>query len=158
MENNTKSVYIAKAAVIAAIYIVLTYVSYMLGISSVLRLSEVMCFLPMFSVTAIPGLFVGCLLANILTGEAIWSAFVGSLATLIGAIGTYRLRNKSVIVALLPPVIANTVIVPILMRYVYGLNGTLLIFILSVGIGEILSCEVLGGALSKELKKRKFKM
>lgn len=81
----------------------------------------------------------------------------GSLATLIGAFGTYLLRNQNKWLAPLPPIIANTIIVPFVLAYVYHLEGGIPYFMLTVGIGEIISCGVLGMLLRTVLQKyRKY--
>ena len=81
----------------------------------------------------------------------------GSLATLIGAIGTYLLR-KTKFAFTLPPVIANTIIVPLVLRNVYGLEDAVWYLMLTVGIGEVLSICVLGMILKKALWKHRFKI
>ena len=93
--RNKKVLFITQGAVIAAIYVVLTYIVSLLGLTNgviQVRLSEALTILPVFTPAAIPGLVVGCVISNILTGAVIWDVIFGSLATLIGAIGTYMLR------------------------------------------------------------------
>jgi uncharacterized membrane protein len=109
--------------------------------------------LPIFTPYAIPGVFIGCLLANILTGCALWDVILGSLATLLGAIGTYLLR-KHKLLATIPPMLANTIIVPFVLVNIYALEGTYWYFALTVFIGELISCGVLGTLLQKSLSKR----
>ena len=99
--------------------------------------------LPIFSPAAIPGVFVGCLLSNILTGCLPLDVIFGSLATLIGAFGTYFLR-KHKLLAILPPILANTIIVPFILAFVYQFEGSIPYFMITVGIGEIISCGILG--------------
>ena len=78
-----------------------------------------------------------------MTGAAIWDIIFGSLATLIGAIGTYLLR-KWKWCAPLPPILSNTIIIPFVLTYAYGIPGGIPFFMLTVGAGEVLSCGVLG--------------
>ena len=114
--RNKKVLFITQGAVIAAIYVVLTYIVSLLGLTNgviQVRLSEALTILPVFTPAAIPGLVVGCVISNILTGAVIWDVIFGSLATLIGAVGTYLLRKRHRILYPLPPIIANTVIVPV---------------------------------------------
>lgn len=156
MKNKTNVKGIAFAAIIAATYVVLTYVASALGLASgaiQVRLSEALTILPVFTPYAIPGLYIGCLLANILTGCALWDVICGSLATLLGALGTYFLR-KYKIFPLLPPIIANTIIIPPVLMYVYHLEGGWWYFVLTIFIGELLSCGILGYILRKGLDKR----
>ena len=157
MKKHTKSAFLTKSGVIAALYVVLTLVAKAMGLDSgqiQLRLSEALCILPVFLPAAVPGLAVGCLLANILCGNIFWDVVFGTLATLIGAVGTRMLRKRPLL-ALLPPIAANTVIVPFVLAYAYGLPGGVPLFMLTVGLGEILSCGVLGRVLWKALDKRK---
>ncbi len=151
--KNTK--FLVHASFIAALYVVLTYISAMFGLSSgaiQVRFSEMLTVLPVSTPAAVPGLFIGCLLSNILTGCIIWDTIFGSLATLIGAIFTYILRKHKYL-APLPPVISNVLIVPFVLRYAYGAPGSIPYFMLTVGIGEIISCGVLGIVLIKALEK-----
>ena len=83
-----------------------------------------------------------------MTGCMLLDIIFGSLATLIGAFGTYLLRDKNKWLAPLPPIIANTIIVPFVLAYVYHLEGGIPYFMLTVGIGEIISCGVLGHAVT----------
>ena len=153
---NKKVVFIVHAAVIAALYVVLTLVANTLGLANhaiQVRISEALTILPLFTPAAIPGLFIGCILSNILTGCMLWDIIFGSIATLLGALGTYALRRFSKWLAPLPPIIANTIIVPFVLSYVYHFEGSIPYFMVTVGIGEIISCGVLGlllhGVLSK---------
>ena len=156
---NKKTKNITTGAMIAALYVILTMISHMAGMDSgviQLRLSEALCIMPCFTYSAVWGLFVGCLLSNIFAGCVIWDIIFGSLATLIGAVGTYKLRNKRGL-AVVPPILANALIVPFVLEYAYGVHGTIYYFMLTVGIGEVLSCGVLGQILYSVLyKKRKF--
>jgi len=146
---------IAQAAMIAAIYVVLTFIANAFGLANYaiqVRFSEALTILPFFTPAAIPGLFVGCLLSNLLTGCMPLDIVLGSLATLIGACGTYALRKYKWL-APLPPIAANTVIVPFVLAYVYRFEGSVPYFMLTVGIGEVISCGILGMILLFSLKK-----
>lgn len=151
--------YVTQAALVAALYVVLTYLSAAIGLSSgviQIRFSEALTILPYFMPSSIPGLFVGCILANSLTGCAVWDVIFGSIATLLGAIFTYLLRKKNKFLAPIPPILANTIIVPFVLKFIYGFNGALPYFFLTVFIGEVLSCGVLGMLLLIALEKNKF--
>lgn len=137
---------ITRAAIIAALYVLLTYLSYSFGLSSgaiQIRLSEILTILPAFTVSAIPGLFIGCLLSNLLTGATLLDIIFGSIATLLGALGTYLIGKKNKYLAPLPPVIANTAIIPFVLHFSYNLNPIYLFF-LTVFAGEFISCYLLG--------------
>jgi len=155
MKRNTK--FLTQSAIIAAIYVVLTYLANALGLASgaiQVRFSESLTILPYFTPAAIPGLFLGCFISNILSGCIIWDVIFGSFATLIGAIFTYLLRRYKYL-ASLPPIVSNTIIVPFVLKFAYGLPAGLGYFILTVGVGEIISCGVLGTALLIYLEKYK---
>ena len=153
--RNKKVLLIAQAALIAALYFVLTYFISAFGLASgviQVRISEALTVLPVFTQAAIPGLFVGCLISNLVTGCMPLDVIFGSLATLLGALGTYALRRHRWL-APLPPIVANTIIVPFVLAYVYEAEGTIPFFMLTVGIGEVISCYVLGGILLQVLKR-----
>ena len=160
--RNKKLLFITQAALIAAIYVVLTMFINAFNLASgnvQFRISEALCILPFFTPAAIPGLWIGCLLANLLTGTAIYDIVFGSLATLVGAIGTYLLR-KHKFLCTLPPVVANAVIIPIVLRYGYGFvfqwhdkDWSLPFYALTVGAGEVISVCVLGTLLLNVLNK-----
>ena len=142
--NDVKG--IAFGGVIAALYVVLTFVAQAFGLASgaiQVRLSEALTILPVFAASAVPGLTVGCVLANLLTGCAPWDVVFGSLATLLGAIGTRLLKNKPY-VAWIPPVVANVAIVPLVLQKVYGLTDAWWYLALTVGAGEVIACGILG--------------
>ena len=144
--KNKSVLYVTQAAMIAALYVVLTLLANSLGLANYavqVRFSEALTLLPIFSPAAIPGVFVGCLLSNILTGCLPLDVIFGSLATLIGAFGTYFLR-KHKLLAILPPILANTIIVPFILAFVYQFEGSIPYFMITVGIGEIISCGILG--------------
>lgn len=140
---------IVTAGIIAALYVVLTMISAMLGLSSgviQVRISEALTVLPYFTPAAIPGLFLGCLIANILSGSIAVDVIFGSLATLLGAIGSYLLRKYKFLVAI-PPVISNMIIVPFVLKFAYHLDDALWFMALTVGIGQIICCIGLGNLL-----------
>lgn len=152
--KNQKVTFMTQAAMIAAIYVVLTYVFAPFSFGEVqVRIAEALTILPLFTPAAIPGLFVGCLIGNILGGAVLPDILCGSLATLIGAFFTYQLRNKSPYLAPLPPIVANTLIVPFVLRYAYGVALPIPFMMLTVGIGEVVSCGILGLIVYFALKK-----
>lgn len=154
--KNKNAYFITRAAAIAAIYVVLTVFISAFDLASgaiQVRISEALTILPFFTGAAVPGLFVGCLLANLFTGAAIWDVAFGSLATLLGAIGTRLLCKKTKWLAPLPPILSNTIIIPFVLFYAYQIPGSIPFFMLTVGIGEILSCGVLGMLLLLVLNK-----
>ena len=134
--------FITQAALIAALYVVLTLVSAALGLDSKaiqFRLS---------------GLFIGCLLSNFICGAMLPDMIFGSLATLIGAVGTYFIGKQVKWLSALPPIAANTVIVPLVLKYAYHLDGTVPFFALTVFIGEFVCCGILGTVLLYAIPKR----
>ena len=155
-QQNLKSVYfLAYAAAIAAIYVVLTMVFAPISFGPVqFRISEALCILPFFTPAAVPGVFVGCLLSNLLCGAAPLDVVFGSLATLIGACGSYALRDKKWLVCI-PPIVSNTVIIPWVLRYAYGSVDIIPFAMVTVGIGEVLAIGVLGNLLLVTLERYK---
>ncbi len=161
MYRRRKTSFLTQSAVIGALYVILTEISALMGISSgiiQLRLSEMFCLLPVFTPAAIPGLFIGCFISNIIAGGVIWDVIFGSLATLLGAVGAYLLRKKSLYLASVPTVLANTAIVPLVLRYAYGAEGSLLFFAITVCVGEVITAGIMGTFLAKTLKKHKIEL
>ena len=147
MKNNQsgKVLFIAQAAMIAAIYVVLTLIGASFSYGEVqVRISEALTILPAFTPAAIPGVFLGCLISNILGGCILPDIIFGSLATLVGAVFTWMLRNKSKYLAPIPPIIANVLVVPFVLKYGYMVPLPIPFMMLTVGIGEVISCGVLG--------------
>ena len=148
--------YLAQAGIIAALYVVFTLIANAAGLASgviQVRISEALTILPFFTNAAVPGLFVGCLLSNILGGCVIWDIIFGSIATLLGALGTYAIRKKLPDwCAAIPPILANTLIVPFVLSYAYEVPDSIPFLILTVGAGEVISCGILGILLLKLLK------
>ena len=154
--KNKNVTFLTQAAMIAAIYVVLTLLFRPISFGEIqVRISEALTILPLFTPAAVPGVFVGCLIANIIGGGILPDIIFGSLATLIGAVLTYRLREHTPLLAPLPPIAANTVIVPFVLFYGYGVNLPIPFMMLTVGIGEVLSCGVLGLLLFSALKRYK---
>lgn len=154
--KNQKTLFLCQGALIAALYIVLTFIANTLGLANYaiqVRFSEALTILPFFTPAAIPGLFVGCLLSNILTGCALLDIIFGSIATLLGAIGTYFLKQNKWF-APLPAIISNAIIIPPLLKYAYGISPIWFSF-LTVTAGEVISCGVLGMILLFSLEKYK---
>lgn len=155
--KDKKVLMTTQAAMIAALYVVLTLMANALGLANYaiqVRFSEALTILPFFTPAAIPGLFVGCLLSNIITGCAPMDVVFGSLATLAGAVGTYALR-KNKWIAPIPPIVANIIVVPLVLTYVYKFEGSLIYFGITVGIGEVISCGLLGMILLFALDKHR---
>lgn len=147
------------AGLIAALYVLLTFFANMMGMASgmiQLRLSEALTILPVFTAAAIPGLTIGCLLANFLTGCAVWDVVFGSLATFLGALGTYYIGRKIPALGPVFPVLANCLIVPPVLIKVYGVSEAWGFLVFTVGLGEVLSCGILGWMLYKAVKKTKL--
>lgn len=156
MRDKNKSIYfLVYGAAIAAVYTVLTFVFAPISFGPIqFRISEALCILPYFTPSAVPGLFVGCLLSNLLCGAAPLDVVFGSLATLTGAAGSYALRGRRCLVCL-PPITANTVIIPWVLRFAYGSEAMIPFAMLTVGIGEILAIGVLGNGLLLVLERYK---
>lgn len=143
--NNKRVRFMTQGALIAAIYVVMTFsfATFSSGPIQV-RLAEALTILPYFTPAAIPGLFLGCLIGNLLAGSMLIDVIFGSMASLLGAVLTYLLRKKNKYLAPIPPITANTIIVPFILRYAYGEPLPIPYMMLTVGIGEIISCGILG--------------
>ncbi len=155
MTKSTK--YLTQGAIIAALYIVLTFIANAFGLANgtiQVRFSEALTVLPYFTPAAIPGLTIGCLLSNILTGCTIFDIVFGTLATLIGAIFTYLLR-KYKFLAPVPPIVANVLIIPPVLKIAYGATDALPFLMFTVGLGEVISCGIFGMILLFALNKRR---
>lgn len=141
------------AAAIAAIYVVLTMVFQPISFGPIqFRISEALCVLPFFTPAAVPGLFIGCMLANLFGTAAALDVIFGSIATLIGAVGSRLLRKNRYLVSV-PPIVANMLIMPWVLRYAYGSPDMIWFSTITVGIGEILAIGVLGQLLLSALLK-----
>lgn len=150
--------YITRAAMIAALYVALTLASAAMGLSSGViqfRLSEALCVLPALTPAAVPGLFVGCAIANTATGSLPWDTVIGSLATLIGALLTRLFRRRSAFAPLFP-VLSNALIIPLVLQYIYCFEGSYLYFFATVALGEIVCCGGLGTLLLRGLRRARL--
>ncbi len=157
--RNKKVFFITQAAVIAALYVVLTLLANALGLANgavQVRFSEALTVLPFLTPAAVPGLTIGCLLANLLTGAAALDIAFGPVATLIGAIGTYFIGKASVKwfkwLAPIPPIIANALIIPWVLITAYEVPDAYWFLMLTVGAGEVISCGILGLVLLHAIK------
>lgn len=147
--KKTNVLFTAQAAMIAAIYVVLTMFAAGFDLASgaiQVRFSEALTILPFFTPAAVPGLTLGCLISNFVTGGSIWDIIFGSLATLLGAVGT-RLLRKHKFLCSIPPVVSNMLIIPFVLTYAYGIPGGIPFLMLTVGAGEVICCMILGEIL-----------
>ncbi len=152
--KRSKTRYLCQAAMIAALYVVLTWVSAQLGLASLAiqcRLGEALCILPLFLPAAVPGLGVGCFIANLVIHSPAPDLIFGTLATVLGAVICRLIARAwhseslvNLIVATLPNVLANTVIVPLVLRYAYHLEDAVWLMAAQVGAGELISGTLLG--------------
>lgn len=152
MKRGNYTLYLTRGAMIAALYVALTWLCSMVGLSSGViqfRVSEAMCILPIFLPEAVPALFVGCLISNLIAGGVVWDVIFGSVATLIGAVGARLMKNlppRLAWLATVPTVLANAVIVPFVLIYAYGATDAFWFIALTVAIGEIV-CAGVGGSM-----------
>ncbi len=139
--------YLVHGAVIAALYVVLTYLAAGFDLASgaiQVRFSEALTVLPFFTPAAIPGLSIGCLLANLTLGSPLPDIIFGTLATLIGAVGTYLLR-KNRFLAPVPPILSNAIIIPFVLKFAYvDVEGSIPFLMLTVGAGELIAAGIFG--------------
>ena len=153
---NNKNRDLVMASAIAAVYALLTLLSAAFGLSAgpiQIRISEALCILPCFTQAAVPGLFIGCLLADLLTGCTPADVIFGSLATLLGALGTRALKDRPAL-AVLPPILSNTLIIPRVLIFSYHMEAAAGWLSLSIGLSECLSCGVLGLMLHRLIRRQ----
>ena len=160
MNSDRKTGQLIHGAVIAAIYVVLTYFAWGFDLASgaiQCRFSEALTVLPYFTPAAVPGVTAGCFLANLLMGSPLPDVLFGTLATLLGALGTRALRNNRWLCAL-PPVVSNAVIIPFVLRFAYGVPDMIPLLMLSVGAGELIACMLFGQILLSALLPLRHKL
>jgi len=177
MKRN-HTLFLTRAAMTAALYVALSLLSNSVGLCSGViqcRISEALTILPAFLAEAIPGLYIGCLLTNILTSGTYWDILFGPLATLLGAMATFliglAIRSRArragkpdplsssvetvpfthflllVFLFAFPPVAANMVIIPPILQKTAGATEAFWYLALTVGAGEVIACGILGGIL-----------
>lgn len=151
--KNTR--FLIQAAIIAAVYATLTIIlmPFSYGVMQV-RISEALTILPYFTPAAIPGLFIGCVVSNMVGPYGLLDMVFGSSATLIAAVCSYYLRSKPLLVPL-PPVIANGIIIGAMLYYAYSVPMPLVACILWVAAGELIACYGIGYPLLRILNKYK---
>lgn len=149
---NKATAFVTQGAVIAALYVALTMLSQALGLTSLtvqLRFSEALCVLPLFTSAAVPGLTIGCVLANLLLASAPWDTVFGSFATFLGAIVCFYAsrelkragkRRLAILLSPIPNVLSNTLILPFIIKWVYFDEMSIPLIALLVLAGEAASC------------------
>ncbi len=156
MKKTLTTVFMAQSAVIAALYVALTLAFQPISFGAIqFRISEALCILPVFTFAGVPGVTLGCLIANILGGAALPDIVFGTLATLIGAVLSYKVRTISKWLVCVPPILSNAIIIPFVLRYAYGVPGIIPYLMLTVGTGEVLAVAVLGNILMLALEPKK---
>ena len=160
MRKKSNIMSLVTAAMIAALYVVLSFVSNAFGLASgaiQIRISEALTILPYFTVSAIPGITIGCILFNLLSGAALLDVLFGGLASFLGAVSSWFIGKVTKKVSWMkylvpiPPILANAFIVPWVLKTAYGLTDAYWYLVLTVGIGEIISCGILGIVLMTAL-------
>lgn len=154
--QGQKTRLMTESALIAAVYVALVLLFKPISFGAIqFRIAEALCVLPFFSLSAVPGLALGCLLGNFFSGAAMPDVIFGTFATLLAAILSYKLRTVSKWLVCLPPILANAIIVPFVLQYAYGVTDGYFFFFATVGIGEILAVGVLGNVLLLALEGKK---
>ena len=154
--QGKKTRLMTESALIAAVYVALVLLFKPISFGAIqFRIAEALCILPFFSLSAVPGLALGCLLGNFFSGAAMPDVIFGTFATLLAAILSYKLRTVSKWLVCLPPILANAIIVPFVLQYAYGVTDGYFFLFATVGIGEILAVGVLGNVLLLALEGKK---
>ena len=157
--KRTSTLFLTRGALIAALYVALTFAAAAFGLASgtiQFRIYEMLCILPIFMPEAVLALTVGCLVSNVLFSGVVWDIIFGSFATLIGAYLTRLLRHlpeRWKFIATLPTVLSNAVIIPFVLIYAFGSQSAYFFLFLSVLIGEFLAATLLGTLLYYALKR-----
>ena len=150
-----KTVYITQASIIAAMYAALTYLLAPISYGPLqIRVSEALTILPFFTPAAIPGLFIGCLTANILGPNGLADIIAGSCATLIAAVISRHISRKWLVP--LPPVLVNTVIIGLMLSYIT--KTPVFLAMLYIFAGQTISCYGLGYPLMLLLSRNRDKI
>ena len=159
MKKN-QTLFLTQAAMIATIYVVLTGIAAGFDLANgaiQVRFSEALTVLPFFTPAAVPGLSIGCLLSNILFSGNIFDIIFGTLATLIGAVGTRMLRKNRWLCSI-PPIISNALIIPPVLTFAYHIPGGIPFQMLTVGAGEVICCLIFGQILISALMPARTKI
>ena len=159
MKKN-QTLFLTQAAMIATIYVVLTGLAAGFDLANgaiQVRFSEALTVLPFFTPAAVPGLTIGCLLSNILFSGNIFDIIFGTLATLIGAVGTRMLRKNRWLCSI-PPIISNALIIPPVLTFAYHIPGGIPFQMLTVGAGEVICCLIFGQILISALMPARTKI
>lgn len=155
-KQSKKILFMSQSAMIAALYVTLVFVFQPISFSGIqCRIAEMLTILPFFTPAAVPGLTIGCLLANIFGGADILDIVFGTLATGMASYVSYILRKNKWLVPI-PPILFNTLIIPFVLRFAYMETTPLPLLALSIFIGQLLSCGVLGMFLLLSLEKYKL--
>ena len=161
--RNDKVKHLVLSAFIGSAYAVLTIMLIPFSYGQIqVRISEALTLLPYFSSFSIPGLFIGCLIANLVGGYGLPDIIFGSLATLTAAILTYYIGKSNIkykkYLAPLPPVVINAVVVGLILKFT--LNLPLIVSMFWVGLGEAISCYIFGlilvSVIEKNTKLKKY--
>ncbi len=161
MKKRKSALFVTQAAVIAALYVALTYVSNVLGLAYgavQFRLSEILTVLPVFTPAAIPGLLIGCIIANITSPFGIIDIICGSAATFLAALCTYVLRKvcfkELPLLSVIPPVLFNAVIIGLEIWYLQGRTAEIFVVsALQIAAGQMVMCIAAGLPFIRIIKK-----
>ncbi len=167
MKNRSLTKRLCRAGVIAALYVALTYAFLPFAYGPLqIRPAEALCILPLFFPEAVPALYIGCMLSNLHSPYFFYDVFIGSLATLLGALGSYmvgRFIKKTwlkLIIGGLFPVFFNTLIIPLIIVFLCGDIGeyasttiAYFSFAFSIGLTEAVWVYGLGTPLYFTLEK-----
>ena len=158
MKNSTRS--LTRAALIAALYMLLTIIFQPISFGPVqFRIAEALTLLPVITVDAVPGLFVGCLLSNLLGGGIWYDVVLGSVATLLAAICARRVRNRPLLAAAMPVIFNGLIVGPVVyLAYVRApgeaINWAIMYSSIgTVALGEAAVCYLLGLLLIRVLRR-----
>ena len=160
MRSKSPALLIARGAVVAALYTVLSYLTQSMQIAFFqIRPAEALCVLPLFMPEAVGGLFIGCIISNLICGCLPLDVVFGSLATLIGALCAFwlsRLPRKYKWCATIPTILSNAAIIPPILIFEYGSTDAYFFLLLTVFVGELISAGILGSLLYYALERTRL--
>jgi len=143
MKNN-KTLFLTEAAMIAAIYTVLVIMFQPISFGPIqFRIAEILTVLPYFTPAAIPGVSIGCFLSAIITTADVLDMIFGSLATLIAAVLSYKLRRYKYLVPV-PPIVINALVIPWVLKFAYLEDKSIPFMMLTVGAGQLIVVGLIG--------------
>lgn len=158
MDNNklNKIKVLSRSAIYISLYIALVFVFATISFGMIqVRIAEALCILPIFDPFAILSITIACFLSNLIISASLIDAIFGGLATFIGLVLILFIKKNNFYLKMLPTILSNTIIIPFVLKYAYGINEPLWLSGLTVCVGEVISVFGIGYLLYMYLNKHK---